>query len=187
MKKFLIITAAFILMTSASVYAAGNEGYLAVKGQVSYGFGDAHDFNIEGADVAINPGIGGGVIAGFMVNEQVAIEGNLSYEYWFVDIDAAGVDGEWTQFPLLVGVNYSVNPTTSIIGGLGITFWDWEIESDGTSAPEGTLTDDGSDLTLYVGAEFKITENFLLRPQFFYIDTDEDASTQIKVEAAYRF
>lgn len=183
MKKFLVITAAFILMASASVYAAENGVYFAVKGQVAYGFGDAHDFELEGVDIAINPGVGGGAIAGFQVNDQVAIEGNISYEYWFVDIDMAGVEGEWTQFPLLAGINFSVNPTTSIIGGLGITFWENEITASGTTVAE----DDGSDLTLYVGAEFKITENFLLRPQFFYIDTDEEASTQIKVEAAYRF
>ena len=183
MKKFLIITAAFILMTSASVYAAGSGAYFAVKGQAAYGFGDAHDFDLYGVDVTINPGIGGGVIGGFQVNDQVAIEGNLSYEYWFVDIDASGVEGEWTQIPLLVGVNYSVNPTMSIIGGVGITFWDWEITYSGSTYGE----DDGSDITLYAGAEFKITENFLLRPQFVYIDLEEESSTQLKLEAAYKF
>lgn len=179
MKKFLVITAAFIMMTSASVYAADNGVYFAVKGQLAYGFGDAHDFD----EVTINPGIGGGVIAGFKVNEQVAIEGNLSYEYWFVDISSPGWEAEWTQFPLLVGINYSVNPTISIIGGIGLTLWDYEVTYSGTTAFE----DDGSDLTFYVGAEFKVTENFLLRPQLFYIDLDEEASTQIKIEAAYKF
>lgn len=183
MKKFLIITSAFILMASVSVYAADKGAYFAVKGQVAYGFGDAHDFDLYGVDVAINPGVGGGAIAGFQVNDQVAIEGNLSYEYWFVDIDMTDVEGEWTQIPLLVGVNYSVNPTMSIIGGVGITFWDWEITYSGSTYGE----DDGSDITLYAGAEFKITENFLLRPQFFYIDLEEESSTQLKLEAAYRF
>lgn len=178
MKKLTLIFVAALIMASTSLFAQGGM-YLAPKGQLSYGFGKTHD-DSDFDNWKMNPGIGAGLIFGFSINNQIAIEINGSYEYWFADDDTP-IDYTMTMIPLLAGINYSLNDSTGIIAGIGMTLWDFEAEYGGV-----TMSDDGSELTAYIGAEFRITEALLLRPQLTYVAFEDDPSYQIKVEAAYK-
>lgn len=177
MKKLLTLFAMIFIFASTSLYAQSGF-YIAPKAQLSYGFGDAHDIG----GLTVNPGIGGGILLGYNINQQFSIEFSGSYEYWFTDVDNSPYDYTTTMIPILAGINYSVNNTVGIIAGIGVTFWEFKVEYAGISASE-----DDSDFSLYIGAEVRIAESVLLRPQLFYVNFEDDPSYQIKLEVAYRF
>ena len=178
MKKLILFCVAALLMASTSLFAQGGM-YLAPKGQLAYVFGKTHD-DSEFDNWTMNPGIGAGIIFGFNINQQIEIELNGSYEYWFA-ADDTPIDYTFKMIPLMAGINYSLNDSTGIIAGIGMTLWEVEAEYAGYS-----FSEDDSDLSAYVGAEFRINESVLIRPQLFYVDLEEDPSYQVKVEAAYK-
>ena len=179
MKKLLTLFAMIFIFASTSLYAQSGF-YLAPKAQLAYGFGKSHD-DSDNDDFKMNPGIGGGIIVGYNINQQIAVELNGSYEYWFADDDTP-LDYTTTMIPLLAGINYSVNDTIGIIAGIGVTLWDFEVKYGGIS-----YSDDGSEFSLYAGVELRVVESILIRPQLFYVNFDNDPSYQIKLEVAYRF
>lgn len=168
MKKVPLICILIFFTASASVYADGKRFHITPKIQAAYGWGGPHD---DGANA--NPGIGAGVILGLGIYRDVIVEANAAYEYWFTDEYEDGGEDRLNMIPLLFGFNAPVTQRIGIISGMGITFWN-------------TNEDDGSEFSIYIGAEIK-HGNFVVRPKVFQLFHYETTLTQVKLEAGYRF
>ncbi len=163
MEKFITIAA---MLVSCSMFAAGIS--VTPKAQLTYGFGDAHEY--------INPAIGGGVIAGYTVMENLDVELDVSYNYWLDDEDKAGDVTIWTV-PVLAGAKYRVHDMVSVIAGGGLNFYN--IDGDNVDVSE-------TDYSFYAGAEFNY-DNIVLRPKYLFTTGDEENSNTVMIEAGYRF
>ena len=171
MKKLLEVLAVMLLFEGTSAYATGI--YLAPKVNMSYGFGNMHD----DSGWKMNPGIGAGLILGWdVIDRQIAIEASGSYEYWINDI--SGVNATITMMPILGGIKFYFHESIALIAGAGWTRVTFDVKGNKETENE---------LSLYAGAEFELAQDLLFRPQFVYVDFEDDPSYQVKLEFAYRF
>ncbi len=172
MKKLLIMLVVFF---SISLFAESM--YLAPKLQLGYGFGDAHD----AGGLTVNPGFGGGVIFGYQVMPELAVEANLSFEYWLTDPS----DLKVMNIPITVGANYKFNEMVGGIAGLGFRMNMYSLEVGGVSLYDETYKDFG----FYAGADINFSD-FFVRPSFnYYIPLDDGPENDmyILVELGYKF
>lgn len=183
MKKLLIMLVVFF---SISLFAESM--YVAPKLQLGYGFGDAHDLD----DVTTNPGFGGGVIFGYNVMPELAVEANLSVEYWLVDAPE-GIDASVINIPIMLGANYHFNEMFGGLAGVALRVAMPSMEVGDVDVE----LDSRFEFGFYVGGDI-VFDNFFVRPTFNYIlggeqkadgtkIADADNDTYVLIELGYKF
>ena len=172
MQKILVI---LILVCAIPAFAA--DKYVIPHINLAYGFGDAYE---PGNDFSANPGFGLGGVFGYVINNQVTAEASVDFIYWITDAPS-GADFTMYQVPFFAGVNYAFTKQVGIIGGIGMAYASSTVE-----VGSNETSDSDTELGFYLGAHVDI-DNIIIRPQFVYINTPDEAQTYLQISAGYKF
>ena len=180
LKLLVIIAAVIVSLSAAGLYAqSAGSMFIAPKAQLAYGFGDAHDFKSFNETVTINPGVGGGFFFGYYYSDSFAMEGDVSFLYWFTDTPS-GLDYTVYAVPFYFGLKFGMNPMFGIIAGIGAQ-WDYrkvEIEGFASETKKKLWS------SFYAGVEINF-QSVIFRPKFVYVYASKDPSYSIWFELGY--
>lgn len=192
MKK-VIITALFIaLFATSQAYARWQpkgDMYLIPKGSINIGVSSAHDVDVGNESITANPGIGAGAVFGYGMIDKLHAEVDGSLIYW-VTSAPSGYDVTMYMVPILATAHYQVNKMLSGIGGIGLTYWYYDLSYEYYNGfTNVSVHDDYSalKLTYCIGAEFNFNR-FIIRSKIMYVSpVDNDASLSVSAEFGYKF
>lgn len=159
---------------------------IAVTGGLSYGVGDAY----ENTDLKAGIHLGG--IFNYDLSDiqpNLSAEAMLVYTYYKGD-EVNNYEYSFGMLEILLGVNYSVTPQLSVIGGLGLYRFMFEMEYVGPIMAGYPVYGDydysETYLGFFAGAAFSINEQLSVRGTLHFPDFDPDV-LYIRLNAAYSF
>jgi len=130
-------------------------------------------------DYKLNPGLGPGLILGVSMVNRVSIEGDVQFMYWFAD-EPEYLDITYYEIPFYLVINFRMNDTVGITGGMGGVHQSFKAEVD-TGFPLPHAHGSETNFSLFTGIDVRL-DRIIFRPKFVWIDSDIDTySLQLAV------
>jgi OOP family OmpA-OmpF porin len=131
------------------------------------------------------------IFAGYQLNR------NFGFEFAYTDLGKATESGLFGGVPVTAsleatGFEFSavgtipINQQFSLYGKLGFFMWDADLKGTVGGIPV-SVSDDGTDLTIAIGARFSFTKNFAMQVQWQRYELDDFDVDVIGVGILFRF
>jgi hypothetical protein len=168
MKKIILF---IVILAALPLHAA--TVYIAPQIELGAGLGDFYE------DYELNPGLGPGLLLGVGVTSQVSFEGEVQFIYWFAD-EPGYLDITYYEIPFYLGVNFRLNDTVGITGGMGGVYQYYRTEVDlGFVSPHTDRSE--TNFSFFAGLDICLNR-IIFRPKFVWIDSGIDTySLQLAV------
>jgi len=131
------------------------------------------------------------IFGGYAFTQSLALEfayldlGKISYSGTFGGLPVTGGQIETTAFNFSAVGTLPLNPSFSLFAKAGVLFWDAKAR-DTTGGTPFSASDDGSDLSLGLGATYHFNKNLGLRAEWEQFDAGDGISL-LSVGAVYKF